>query len=95
MDGIQLLGFGAALATTISNFPQTYKIIKTKSTKDISLTTYLLLTFGCAMWLVYAFLQNDIPLLVANAISTAISMIIVTLKIISQEHLENLSDKIN
>jgi MtN3 and saliva related transmembrane protein len=94
MDGIQLLGFTAALATTIANFPQTYRIIKTKSTKDISVGTYILLTLGCGMWLIYAILKNDIPLLIANAISTTICTIILILKTLSHKQLIKLSEKI-
>lgn len=95
MDGTQILGFVAALATTLANFPQTYKIIKTKSTKDISVITYILLTLGCAMWLIYAILNNDIPLLIANAISTTICLIILLLKVISKKQLVKLSETID
>lgn len=95
MDGTQILGFAAALATTVANFPQTYKIIKTKSTKDISVITYILLTLGCAMWLIYAILNNDIPLLIANAISTTICLIILLLKVISKKQLVKLSETID
>lgn len=95
MDGTQILGYTAALATTVANFPQTYRIIKTKSTKDISVTTYILLTLGCGMWLIYAILNNDIPLLIANAISTTICLIILLLKLISKEQLVKLSETID
>ena len=94
MDYIDILGYVAALLTTAANLPQTYKIIKTKSTKDISLVTYLMLTAGCGLWLIYAILNSDIPLLIANAISTTICIIILILKLISKEKLENLSEKI-
>jgi MtN3 and saliva related transmembrane protein len=94
MNYIVLLGYSAALLTTAANLPQTYKIIKTRSTKDISLVTYLMLTLGCALWLMYGILNSDIPLIIANAISTTICIIILILKLISKEKLENLSDKI-
>jgi MtN3 and saliva related transmembrane protein len=94
MDYIQLLGYLAALLTTVANFPQTYKIIKTKSTKDISLMTYLCLTTGCGLWLTYGILKSDIPLIIANGISTAICIIILVLKTFSKKQLENLNEKI-
>ena len=94
MDYIQILGYFAALLTTIANFPQTYKIIKTKSTKDISVMTYLILTIGCGLWLVYGILKSDIPLIIANAISTTICILILILKTFSKKQLENLNEKI-
>lgn len=94
MDYIQLLGYVAAILTTIANLPQTYKIIKTKSTKDVSLMTYLILTAGCGLWVFYGILKSDIPLIIANGISTAICVIILILKTFSKKQLENLNDKI-
>lgn len=94
MDYIQLLGYLAATLTTVANLPQTYKIIKTKSTKDISLITYLILTTGCGLWLAYGILKSDIPLILANGISTAICIFILILKTFSKKQLEDLNDKI-
>ena len=89
-----MLGYLAALLTTIANFPQTYKIIKNKSTKDISVMTYSILTAGCGLWLVYGILKQDIPLIIANGISTAICVIILILKTFSKKQLEELNEKI-
>lgn len=94
MDYTQLLGYLAALLTTVANLPQTYKIIKTKSTKDISLMSYLILTTGCGLWLAYGILKSDNPLIIANGISTAICIIILVLKTFSKKQLENLNEKI-
>ena len=94
MDYIQLLGYSAALLITIANFPQTYKIIKNKSTKDISVMTYLLLVAGCGLWVVYGIFNKDYPLIIANAISTIICIVILILKAISKKQLENLNEKI-
>lgn len=94
MDYIQLLGYLAAILTTIANLPQTYKIIKTKSTKDISITSYSILTAGCGLWLVYGIFKSDFPLIIANGISTAICIIILILKTFSKKQLENLNEKI-
>ncbi|MFV8369374.1 SemiSWEET family sugar transporter [Flavobacterium sp. LB2R40] len=94
MDYIQILGLIAATLTTGANFPQTYKIIKTKSTKDISKVTYVMLFCGGMMWLIYGILQNDIPIIIANGISGAICGIILILKFSSKKVLENLDKKI-
>ena len=41
MDYIQIIGYAAAILNAAANFPQTYKIIKAKSTDNISVNTYL------------------------------------------------------
>ena len=41
-----------------ANFPQIYKIFKTKSANDLSLVTYLILTVGTIVWILYG-LQID------------------------------------
>lgn len=94
MDYIQVLGLAAAAFTTGANFPQTYKIIKTKSTKDISKVTYFMLLCGGILWLVYGILKSDIPIIIANGISAAICGIILILKFSSIKMLEKLDKKI-
>ena len=94
MDYIQILGLVAAALTTGANFPQTYRIIKTKSTKDISKVTYVMLFCGGIMWLVYGIFKSGLPIIIANAISAAICGIILVLKFASRKVLENLNKKI-
>ena len=94
MEYTQLLGYVAAVLTTVANFPQAYKIIRTRSTKDISVLTYSLLAMGGVLWILYGVFNKDIPLVLANSISTTLCIIILILKAISKKQLENLSDKI-
>ena len=51
MQLIDFFGYSAALLTTIAFIPQAYKVIKTKDTKSLSLTMFLILTFGFLLWL--------------------------------------------
>ncbi|MFV5695217.1 SemiSWEET family sugar transporter [Flavobacterium sp. LB3P122] len=94
MDYIQILGLVAAAMTTGANFPQTYKIIKTKSTKDISKVTYAMLLFGGIMWLIYGIFKSDLPIIIANAISATLCGIILGLKCTSRKVVEDLNKKI-
>ncbi|MFV5688083.1 SemiSWEET family sugar transporter [Flavobacterium sp. ZT3R25] len=94
MDYIQILGLAAAALTTGANFPQTYRIIKTKSTKDISKVTYSMLLCGGIMWLVYGIFKSDLPIIIANAISATICGIILGLKFSSRKVLEDLNKKL-
>lgn len=79
--GYELLGFIAAICTTISFVPQVMKIIKTKETRDISLLMYIVLTFGILLWLIYGFLIQQLPIIIANGIVLILGLVIIVLKI--------------
>ena len=69
MGMITLLGLVAAICTTVSLLPQVIKTIKTKHTKDLSLSTYAVLTTGIFLWFLYGILIKDLPLVLANGIT--------------------------
>jgi MtN3 and saliva related transmembrane protein len=48
---ITYIGFFSGFCTTVAFVPQAYKVWKTKSTKDISLSMFLIFTTGVASWL--------------------------------------------
>ena len=81
MAFITILGFAAAILTTVCNIPQAIKIIRTRSVKDISAFTYSLLFVGLTLWTVYGILKTDWPLILANGISSAITGAILVMKI--------------
>lgn len=81
MNLITVMGIIAAICTTVSFLPQAIKIIKTKTTKDISLTMYIILVIGVILWLIYGILTNDFPVILANGISTIFTLTILILKI--------------
>jgi MtN3 and saliva related transmembrane protein len=52
-----------------ANFPQIYKIFKKKSAKDIAAITYMILTVGTVVWLLYGFEIRSIPVIVMNGLA--------------------------
>jgi len=52
-----------------ANFPQIYKIFKTKSAKDISVITYSLLTVGSIVWIFYGIEIRNVPILIMNGLA--------------------------
>lgn len=66
-----LTGLVAAFCTTISYVPQIRKIWTTGETHDISLTMFLILSSGIALWIVYGALQGDAVIMLANSVSLA------------------------
>ena len=81
INWITCIGLAAAVCTTIAFLPQAIKSWKTKHTKDLSLPTYLLAATGVLLWLVYGLLINDLPLILANAITSGLMLSILFLKI--------------
>ena len=66
IDNIELIGLLAAILTTTAFIPQVYKVIKTKSVKGLSLTTYLIFTTGVLFWLIYGLLKSSISMIIGN-----------------------------
>ncbi len=52
-----------------ANFPQIYKIFKTKSAKDIAISTYLILTIGSIVWILYGIEIRNIPILLMDGLA--------------------------
>ena len=81
MSTVETIGFVAAALTTLSFYPQAYKIIKTKDTASISLVMYSIINLGIVLWLIYGIMQNDKPIIFANAFTLVASLTILFLKI--------------
>ena len=81
MSIITILGFAAAVLTTASFLPQAFKTIRTKDTSGISLFMYSLFASGTLLWLLFGLFSNNMPILVANAITLVFSVIILIYKI--------------
>lgn len=80
-DFSPLIGSCAAILTTVAFVPQALHSYKTRDLSGISLPMYTVFTLGVAMWLIYGLLQQDWPLIFANAITLCLSSTILVLKI--------------
>ncbi len=76
-----VLGLLAATGTTVSFIPQAIKILKTRDTKSISLSMYILFVTGVLLWLVYGIVKQDIPMIIANGITIVFAGIILYFKV--------------
>lgn len=84
MDYIQILGLLAAVLTTGANLPQTYKVIKTRSTKSLSAVSFSMLFLGSVTWVIYGIYRDDIPVIIANALSGTLHGTILYFKLFSK-----------
>lgn len=78
MDAI---GYAAATMTTVAFVPQLVRVIRLRSAHDISLGMFLIFSAGTFAWLVYGLLMHSGPMTVANAITFALSVSILVLKL--------------
>jgi len=79
---VDYIGSIAATCTTLAFVPQAIHSYRSRDLSGISLPMYSIFTFGVAMWLIYGLLKQDWPIIIANAITVALSALILVLKII-------------
>jgi len=65
----ELIGTGAALLTMFGFVPQIFKIYRTESVNDVSLTMLFQFTIGIFLWLLYGIHIQDRILIIANMVS--------------------------
>lgn len=81
METIEIIAFVAATLTTTAFAPQVYKVFKSKSAKDISLSMYSILFIGLMLWLYYGVQKDSLPIILANAITGILAALVIIFKI--------------
>lgn len=84
MDYIEVIGLIAAAMGGMSLFPQLLKVLKTKSTKDISREMFVLLAGSIFLWLIYGILMDNHPIIIANFFGLIQALVILFFKIENQ-----------
>lgn len=84
---IEIIGFTAGGLIIISLIPQLVTIIQNKSSKNISIPTYLVLLIAQIIWISYSILKNDMIILATN-LSTAIITLFIIGFLIYFRHIE-------
>jgi MtN3 and saliva related transmembrane protein len=77
---IEIIGFIAAILTTSAFIPQVYKTRKTKSVENLSLSMYLVMLTGVVLWLIYGFYINSSAIIVANAFTSGLIILLLNYK---------------
>jgi len=78
---IEIIGYCAAFLTTIAFLPQAIRSWRIKDLSGISLGMYSLFTVGVGLWLIYGLIIEKWPLIMANALTFALALSILLLKI--------------
>lgn len=75
-----VIGFMAAIVTTISIIPQVVKVVREKSAKSISWWFIFFVFVGCGLWLVYGVMEKSVCIVANNIFMIASWVIIVWYK---------------
>jgi MtN3 and saliva related transmembrane protein len=78
---IEAIGLLAGALTTLAFLPQLLKTWKSRSARDISLGMFVMFIAGVALWLVYGLLTGAVPVIAANAVTLALALVILVLKL--------------
>ncbi|HEU4413934.1 MAG TPA: SemiSWEET transporter [Candidatus Angelobacter sp.] len=81
MSVISLLGFAAGALTTLSFVPQVHKAWTSKRCHDLSWGMLFTFSGGVVLWLVYGVSLRAAPIIVANALTLALLVTIMVLKV--------------
>lgn len=82
VDPRDLVGYAAAILTTVAFVPQALKSWRTRDLSGVSLTMYSLFTVGVALWLAYGIILGAWPIIVANVVTLALAGMVLALKIL-------------
>jgi MtN3 and saliva related transmembrane protein len=78
--GITILGLVAASLTTFAFLPQIVKVWRSKSAQDISMSWLITFSSGIFLWLVYGLILGQLPIIMANATTLGLTLVILYFK---------------
>lgn len=81
MPDPDLIGYCAAFLTTFSFAPQAWLTFRTRDVRGISLGMYSVFATGVALWLAYGLLLQAWPIVAANAVTLALALSILAMKL--------------
>jgi MtN3 and saliva related transmembrane protein len=78
---MDIIGGLAGLLTTMAFVPQVIKVVRSRSTGDLSFAMFLIFTLGVFLWLLYGFCMGSIPIILANLATFLLSITILFYKV--------------
>jgi MtN3 and saliva related transmembrane protein len=78
---IEAIGIAAGLLTTLAYVPQVLKVWRSRSARDISLSMFLMMNLGIALWLAYGLLIGSPGLILANSATLGLTAAVLVAKL--------------
>jgi MtN3 and saliva related transmembrane protein len=76
---IELVGYCAAGLTTLAFVPQIVKTWRSQSAIDLSRFMMAAFTTGVALWLIYGVVLGSMPIVIANATTLVLNLLLIGL----------------
>ncbi len=81
MDFVSIIGILASIFITLGYLPQAIRTVRTRSTDDIALGTFLCMGIGSICFMIQGYMLGLYPLAIANTITSVSSAIILIIKL--------------
>lgn len=81
MDYIQIAGHVGAFLSSVTFIPQVYRVWKTKSANDLSMTMMIIVFTSTVIWLVYGVALMLWPVILANSVIAVLSLMLIYFKL--------------
>ena len=81
----EIVGIIAGALSCTTFLPQVIKTWKSKSTKDVSLTMFIIAAISTTLWIIYGILIHSFSIFVTNIVVLIFSLIMLGLIIINRE----------
>ena len=76
-----LLGYLAAILTTVAFVPQVVKTWRTRSAGDLSFGMLAVFSTGIVLWLLYGLSVGAAPIVAGNIVTLVLTLILIGLKL--------------
>ncbi|MFY8089992.1 MAG: SemiSWEET family sugar transporter [Chitinophagaceae bacterium] len=77
---IDYLGLFGAFLSAITFIPQVIQAYKTKSVRDLNTGMLFIIFSSVCVWLIYGFVKQDLPIIVANSVILILCSILLYFK---------------
>jgi len=81
----EIVGIIAGALSCTTFLPQVIKTWKSKSTKDVSLTMFIIASISTALWLIYGILIHSFSIIATNIVVLIFSLIMLGLIFVNKE----------
>lgn len=78
---IEFAGHVGAFLSSVTFIPQVYRVWKTKSANDLSMTMMLIVFTSTLIWLVYGIALGLLPVILANSVICVLSLMLIYFKL--------------
>lgn len=81
MHSVDLLGYGASVASGGAFLPQAIRSIRTRNTADLSLPSVTLAAVGTVLWASYGLILGSGPVTISNLLVMPFALATLTMKL--------------